>query len=50
VVEDANAGVEAAVAAGMKCLAVGSAAGCPGAHFSADRLGKVSLGELGIAE
>jgi beta-phosphoglucomutase len=50
VVEDANAGVEAAVAAGMKCLAVGSAAGCPGAHYSADRLGTVSLCELGIAE
>jgi beta-phosphoglucomutase len=38
VVEDAEAGVAAAVAAGMKCLAVGSAAGDPRAALSAASL------------
>jgi kojibiose phosphorylase len=38
VVEDAAAGVEAARAAGMKCLAVGAAKGHPGADLSASSL------------
>ncbi len=38
VVEDAAAGVEAARSAGMKCLAVGAAAGHPGASISAPDL------------
>lgn len=48
VVEDADAGVEAAVAAGMKCLAVGSAAGHLGAQYSASRLDEISLDAIGI--
>ncbi|MEN7973871.1 MAG: beta-phosphoglucomutase, partial [Verrucomicrobiota bacterium] len=46
VVEDADAGVEAAIAAGMKCLAVGFAASHPAAHFRATGLDQVSAGGM----
>jgi maltose phosphorylase len=49
VVEDADAGVEAAVAAGMKCLAVGSAAGHPAATWSAQGLDCIGLPDVGIS-
>jgi beta-phosphoglucomutase len=45
VVEDADAGVEAALAAGMKVLAVGSAMGHPGAHKKAEGLSSISVEE-----
>lgn len=48
VVEDADVGVEAAVAAGMKCLAVGAAAWHSAANFSAAGLDTVSLQDLGM--
>ncbi|MEX2382133.1 MAG: beta-phosphoglucomutase [Opitutales bacterium] len=43
VVEDAEAGVAAAVAAGMDCLAVGAAAGDPRAAYSATDLSTAQL-------
>lgn len=43
VVEDAHAGVEAGATAGMRVLAVGSAAGHPSATLSAEDLSKISL-------
>ncbi len=43
VVEDAEAGVAAAVAAGMPCLAVGAAAGDPRAKYSASDLTDAQL-------
>ncbi|MBN2273131.1 MAG: beta-phosphoglucomutase [Bacteroidales bacterium] len=43
VVEDADAGVEAALNAGMKCLAVGSAYNHPQAHLKANSLSEVSV-------
>ncbi|WZL82295.1 beta-phosphoglucomutase [Vallitaleaceae bacterium 9-2] len=46
VVEDAYAGIEAAKAAGMKALAVGSAYDCPDADVRARDLSEVSLVEL----
>lgn len=46
VVEDAAAGVEAAVAGGMKCLAVGAAAGHPRAHQSVDALTEIAVEEM----
>jgi beta-phosphoglucomutase len=46
VVEDAAAGVEAAIAAGMKCLALGSAAGDRRAHKSAADLTKLTTDEM----
>ena len=46
VVEDADAGVEAAINAGMKCLAVGSACANPKAHMRADNLSEVSVDQL----
>ena len=48
VVEDADAGVDAALAAGMKCLAINSAAKNPAAHFHASRLDQVNLCDIGI--
>jgi len=45
VVEDADAGVEAAINAGMKVLAVGSAAGNQKAHLHADTLKDINLAE-----
>ena len=48
VVEDAAAGVEAARAAGMKCLAVGSAASHPSAHYHAAGLDTLYPQEVGI--
>ncbi|MEX1117548.1 MAG: beta-phosphoglucomutase [Terrimicrobiaceae bacterium] len=48
VVEDAAAGVEAAVAAGMRCLAVGSAADHPSAHYRARGLHAVRPANLGF--
>ncbi|KPK65652.1 MAG: beta-phosphoglucomutase [Planctomycetes bacterium SM23_32] len=50
VVEDAAAGVEAAIAAGMPVLAVGSAASHPGATLRADDLTGITTDEmLGLA-
>ena len=46
VVEDADAGVEAGLAAGMKVLAVGSAAGHAGATRSAQNLSSISVDDL----
>ncbi len=43
VVEDADAGVNAALAAGMRVLAVGAAKGHPGAHLSAETLQDIDL-------
>jgi len=43
VVEDADAGVEAALLAGMKVLAVGAAKNNPAAHLSADTLEDINL-------
>ena len=46
VVEDADAGVDAGLAAGMPVLAVGSAASHPGAALRAADLSKISLDEM----
>ncbi|MBN1864344.1 MAG: beta-phosphoglucomutase [Victivallales bacterium] len=46
VVEDADAGVDAAVAAGMKCLAIGSAVSNNKADFSATSLQAIPSGVL----
>lgn len=46
VVEDAGSGVEAAAAAGMLCLALGTAAGHPQADRSADDLASIMLDEM----
>lgn len=46
VVEDANAGVDAGVAAGMRVLAVGSAADHPAATLRAKDLSAISLEEM----
>lgn len=46
VVEDANAGVEAGAAAGMKVLALGSASDHPLAALRAKDLSEISLDEL----
>ncbi len=46
VVEDADAGVDAGLAAGMPVLAVGSATGHPGATLKAADLSKISLDEM----
>ena len=46
VVEDADAGVEAAINAGMKCLAVGSAYSHPGAHMRANSLIEISVADI----
>ena len=46
VVEDADAGVEAAIHAGMKCLAVGSAYSHPGARMRANRLSEISVEDI----
>jgi beta-phosphoglucomutase len=46
VVEDADAGVEAAINAGMKCLAVGSACVNPKAHLRANNLSEVSVEQI----
>jgi beta-phosphoglucomutase len=46
VVEDADAGVEAAINAGMKCLAVGSASSNPKANISAENLNKISVSQM----
>lgn len=46
VVEDANAGVEAGVAAGMRVLAVGSAAGHAGAALSTADLSRLTMDEM----
>ena len=43
VVEDADAGIEAAVAGGMRALGVGSAAGNPNAAYSAENLAKAGF-------
>lgn len=43
VVEDADAGVEAALNAGMKVLAVGAAKNHPGAHLAAESLADIDL-------
>jgi beta-phosphoglucomutase len=50
VVEDADAGVEAGLAAGMQVLAVGSAAGHARATRSAQNLSCISVDELLLAE
>ena len=50
VVEDAKAGVEAGLAAGMSVLAVGAAAGHPGATRSAENLSDISADGLLFAE
>jgi beta-phosphoglucomutase len=46
VVEDAGSGVEAAAAAGMRCLAIGAAAGHPQADRSADDLAAITVDEM----
>jgi kojibiose phosphorylase len=46
VVEDAGAGVEGAVAAGMRCVAVGAAAGHPAANLSMPDLSAASAQQL----
>ncbi len=46
VVEDADAGVEAAIKAGMKCLAVGAASSNPKAHIRAKSLKDISLYQM----
>ena len=46
VVEDAEAGIDAGLAAGMKVLAVGSAASHPGATLRADDLAHITLDEI----
>lgn len=46
VVEDADAGVDAGLAAGMPVLAVGSAVAHPGATLRAGDLSKISLDEM----
>jgi beta-phosphoglucomutase len=46
VVEDADAGVEAALRAGMKCLAVGSAGSNLKAHIRANSLNEVSVEQM----
>lgn len=46
VVEDAEAGIAAALAAGMKAVGVGSASECPGAHLKAPDLSQVMIDEL----
>jgi beta-phosphoglucomutase len=50
VVEDAEAGVEAGLAAGMIVLAIGAAAGHPRAQRSAENLSCVSADEMLLAE
>ena len=50
VVEDAKAGVEAGLAAGMSVLAVGAAAGHPRATRSAKDLSSISIDELLLME
>jgi beta-phosphoglucomutase len=50
VVEDAEAGVEAGAAAGMRVLAVGAAAGHPRAARCAEGLSTISVDELLLAE
>jgi len=50
VVEDAEAGVEAALAAGMSVFAVGAATGHPRATRSAENLSCVSADELLLVE
>lgn len=49
VVEDANAGVEAGVAAGMRVLAVGSAAGHAAATLSTTDLSRLTMDEILLA-
>jgi beta-phosphoglucomutase len=49
VVEDADAGVEAALAAGMSVLAVGSASGHPRATLSAENLAQITTYEFLLA-
>ncbi|MBP1668041.1 MAG: Beta-phosphoglucomutase [Bacteroidetes bacterium] len=46
VVEDADAGVEAAINAGMKCLAVGSASANPKAHLRANNLNEITVEQI----
>jgi beta-phosphoglucomutase len=46
VVEDAAAGVESAINAGMKCLALGAARGHPQAHLSATDLTAVTVDQM----
>lgn len=46
VVEDAKAGVEAALNAGMKCLGVGDAAGDERAHATAEGLADITTDEM----
>jgi len=50
VVEDAEAGVEAALAAGMGVLAIGAATGHPRATRSAENLSNISADELLLTE
>jgi len=50
VVEDAEAGVGAALAAGMSVLAIGAAAGHPQATRSAENLSRVTVDELLLVE
>lgn len=50
VVEDAEAGVEAALAAGMSVLAVGAATGHPRATRSVENLSSISADELLLTE
>ncbi len=46
VVEDAEAGIEAALRAGMRAVGVGSAAHCPQAHIRASAIADLDVDEL----
>jgi beta-phosphoglucomutase len=46
VMEDAEAGIEAAIAAGMKAVGIGSASSCPDAHIRVPDLTKLNIEQL----
>lgn len=46
VMEDAEAGIEAAIAAGMKAVGIGAAATCPYAHICVEDLTKLNIEQL----
>lgn len=46
VMEDAEAGIEAAIAAGMKAVGIGAASICPNAHIGVEDLTKLNIEQL----
>jgi beta-phosphoglucomutase len=46
VMEDAEAGIEAAIAAGMKAVGIGAASNCPNAHIGVEDLTKLNIEQL----